>query len=540
MAMAGRDSIESAGHGTQLPGPGPAQSGTGPVSSTPDGERLLTPEILRLAAVVVLGSIMTILDATIVNVALPTLGRDFHTSVATIQWVPTAYLLAFASVIPASGWAVERFGARRVWLVSLAVFLAGSLGCGLSGSVAELVAFRVLQGAGGGMILPVGQAVLARAAGPQRMGRVMSIVGVPLLLGPVLGPVIGGALVGAASWRWIFFVNLPVGAVALAAAVRLLPAGGGRREARLDVPGLVLLSGGTAAFLYGLAETAQSGTASAAAAIGTGLALLAAFGGYALRAARPVIDLRLFARRGFATAAAANLVLGIALFGAALLLPLYYEIVRGRTPLQTGLLLIPQGLGAALAMPAAGALTDRYGARPVVTSGVLVALAGTAAYTQIAPATPYWYLTLALLLIGAGLGATITPSMAAAYQATDRAAIPAATAAIGTIQRIAGATGTALLAVTLQRATTARLPGFHGGVTQAAALAAAHPSVALPALAGAFGAAFWVAAGLTAAALLPALLLPRRRATPAGPASSPAPAGEDVATSALTTHSQEA
>ena len=187
------------------------------------GQPLLTREILTLAAVVVLGAILTILDATIVNVALPTLGRDFGTSISTIQWVPTIYLLAFAAVIPASGWATERFGARRVWIVSLAVFLAGSLGCGLSGSVAELIGFRVLQGLGGGMIMPVGQAILARAAGPQRMGRVMSIIGVPLLLGPVVGPVIGGALVSEASWRWIFLVNLPVGAAALALALWLLP-----------------------------------------------------------------------------------------------------------------------------------------------------------------------------------------------------------------------------------------------------------------------------------------------------------------------------
>src|SRR5262249_51443214 len=156
---------------------------------------------------------------------LPTLGRDFGASISTIQWVPTIYLLAFASVIPASGWATERFGARRGWIVSLAVFLAGSLGCGLSGSVAGLIAFPVLQGraGGGGMCMPAGQAIVARAAGPERMGRVMSIVGVPLLLGPIVGPVIGGALVSGASWRWIFFVNVPVGAAALALAVRLLP-----------------------------------------------------------------------------------------------------------------------------------------------------------------------------------------------------------------------------------------------------------------------------------------------------------------------------
>jgi EmrB/QacA subfamily drug resistance transporter len=205
----------------------------------------------------VLGSIMTILDATIVNVALPTLGREFGASISTVQWVPTIYLLAFASVIPLTGWASERFGARRVWLASLAVFMLGSLLCGLSGSVAELIVFRVLQGLGSGMIIPVGQALLAQAAGPARIGRVMSIIGVPLLLGPVAGPVIGGAIVGSASWRWIFFVNLPVGAAALALAVWLLPAGPARRGARLDTLGLVLASGGIAMLLYGLGRTAS-------------------------------------------------------------------------------------------------------------------------------------------------------------------------------------------------------------------------------------------------------------------------------------------
>ena len=234
-------------------GPGqPERNGSAP------GERLLTPEIVTLAAVVVLGSIMTILDATVVNVALPTLGREFRTSISVIQWVPTVYLLAFASVIPLTGWASERFGARRVWLVSLAAFMLGSLLCGLAGSVAGLIEFQ---------------------------------------------------------------------------------------------PGL--------------------------AACVAGLALVASFGIHALRTPQPLIDVRLFARRGFTAAALTNLVLGMALFGVALLLPLYFEIVRGRTPLETGLLLIPQGLGAALAMPVAGSLTDRIGARPVVVTGVGLALAGT-------------------------------------------------------------------------------------------------------------------------------------------------------------------
>ena len=200
--------------------------------------------------------------------------------------------------------------------------------------------------------------------------------------------------------------------------------------------------------------------------------------------------------------------LGIALFGVALLLPLYLEIIRGRTPVQTGLLLIPQGLGAALAMPAAGALTDKIGARPVVTGGIVVALAGLAAYTQLTASTAYWYLAVALLLIGAGMGATITPAMAAAFQAIERPAIGAATATIGTIQRIAGSLGTALLAITLQHAMAAHLPGFHGSIGGAAAIAGADRARALPALAQAFDTTFWVAFALTVASLVPALALP--------------------------------
>jgi EmrB/QacA subfamily drug resistance transporter len=484
---------------------------TGP---PPRRESVLTPEILALAAVVVMGAIMTILDATIVNVALPTLGRDFHTSVATIQWVPTIYLLAFASVIPLTGWASERFGAKPLWLASLAIFMAGSLLAGLSWSIGALIAFRVVRGLGGGMIVPLGQTILAQAAGPQRMGRVMSIVGVPMLLAPITGPVIGGALVGAASWRWIFFVNLPIGALALLLAVKVLPRVPQRGAPRLDVRGLALLSGGVAVFVYGLAEVGQKGAVTAAlplAALLAGVALVAVFVVHALRTANPLIDVRLFAARGFAAAAATNLVLGVALFGVALLLPLYFQIVRGRSPLETGLLLIPQGLGAACAISLAGSLTDRVGARRVVPVGILLAVAGSAAYTRIGAESAYWYLALALFLIGAGLGATITPSMAAAFQDLEHAQIPRATSAINVVQRIAGSLGTALLAVVLQRAIDSQGQRFHGGIDRAAAVVQRDPQHATAAIAHAFATTFWVALALTAVALVPALLLPPRK-----------------------------
>jgi len=478
-----------------------------PAAAEVGTERILTPRILKAASVVVLGSIMTILDVTIVNVGLATLGREFRTSITTLQWVSTAYLLAFASVMPLTGWASGRFGARRLWLAALCGFTLGSLLAGLSWSIGVLIAFRVVQGLAGGMIMPLGQTILAQEAGPERMGRVMSLVGVPMLLAPIFGPVIGGALIRAADWRLMFFVNLPVGVLAFLLAVRLLPIVPRRTTERLDVRGLVLLCGGIAIFIYGLAETGRRATLTDGLPAGmliTGLALVTLFGWHALRTDRPLIDVRLFARRGFATAAATNLVLGVALFGAGLLLSLYFQVVRGAGPLRTGLLLIPQGLGAACAITLAGSLTDRIGARRVVPVGVLLAVAGTAVYSQIGAHTRYAYLAPALFLIGAGLGATITPSMAVAYQGLAREAVPQATSTINVVQRIGGSLGTALLAVVLQTAIDARPSGRGAGP------AADRHEQAAAGLAHAFATTFWVALALTATALVPALLLPGR------------------------------
>src|SRR5256885_8776155 len=222
----------------------------------------LSREILALAGVVILGTIMTVLDLTVVNVAIPTLASDLGASIPAIQWVMTGYMLAFATVIPLTGWAAERFGARRAWIFALPLFLAGSVLAGAATSTGSLIAFRVLQGLGAGMILPIGQIILAEAAGPQRMGRVMSVIGVPMLLAPVFGPLLSGAIIGAASWRWIFFIHLPVGLAAVVAAFRLLPADSGagtRSGLQLDGRGLLLLSPGIAGFLYGISEAGRPG-----------------------------------------------------------------------------------------------------------------------------------------------------------------------------------------------------------------------------------------------------------------------------------------
>ena len=179
--------------------------------------------VWRISAVVIVGSIMSILDTTIVNVALDTLGRELHSTIANIQWVATGYMLSLAAVIPVTGWAARRFGAKRVYLTSLVLFVAGSALCGVATSSTELIVFRVLQGIGGGMILPIGQLMMAEAAGPKRMGRVMSIVAVPAMLAPILGPTLGGLILDNTTWRWIFYVNLPIGIIAVIAALRVLP-----------------------------------------------------------------------------------------------------------------------------------------------------------------------------------------------------------------------------------------------------------------------------------------------------------------------------
>ncbi len=473
----------------------------------------LDRELLLLGGVVVLGTAMTVFDLTAVNVAIPTLGRDFHASISTIQWVLTGYMLAFAGVIPLSGWASERFGGKRVYLVSLLVFLVGSVLSGFAWSVGSLVGFRVVQGLGAGMILPVGQAILARAAGPQRIARVMSIVFVPGFLAPIFGPVIGGAIVAATTWRWIFFLNLPVGAAAVAAAWRLLPEARPQLGERLDLRGLLLLTPGIALFLYGLSAAGNAGgfgsvrTITSAAA---GSALVAVFVWHALgRGEAALIDLSLFRRRAFAAAAAANVLLIGALMGSLLLLPLYYQLVRDQTPTDVGLLLAPQGLGAALAMPLAGRLTDTFGARRVVPAGIAAAVLGMLAYTQVGADTSYAYLAVALFLLGLGIGSTIVPSMAAAFQTLSHRETPKATGALNAIQRIAGAIGTTVLAIVLQRAIAVNEHGLHGGIQAIAAMPAAEHARALPGLSAAFGTSFWVALALIAAAILPTLLLPR-------------------------------
>lgn len=475
----------------------------------PAGSDRLDPALISLGAVVALGTCTALLDMTMVNVALTGLIRTFDAPVGTVQWVLTGYLLAVAVVIPTTGWSVERFGTRTMWTFALAVFLIGSLLCGAAWSAGSLIAFRVVQGVGGGMLVPLGMTILAQAAGPRRRGRVMSIVAVPAQVAPLAGPLLGGLVVDAAGWRWIFYLNVPICAAALLLARRIMPPDARSDPGPLDVRGLALLAPALVALSYGLHRmTVGTGLTDGTAlgSLGLGVTALVAFAVHALRstALSPVLDLRLFGHRALAAAATLNFMSRMTIFGATLLIPLYYQVVRGEPALVAGLLLAPQSLGTMLALPLVGRLTDRVGARPVVLAGVAVTALGALAYTRLGAHTDELLLAGSLLVWGLGVAATTVPVTAGAYVGLPPSAIPRASSALTTVQTVGASFGAALLATLLQYQLAA-----HRSATGPPAPFEATGFEATGFEAAAFATTFWWIVAATALAAVPALFLPR-------------------------------
>jgi EmrB/QacA subfamily drug resistance transporter len=468
------------------------------VTSTVPASTAIDPATRRLIWVIVLGALAPALDTTIVTVALASVGRSLHVSVATSQWTLTGYLLAMGMAMPITQWVSERFGSRRVWLCCLGVFLIGSALAGAAGTMAVLIVFRLVQGAAAGVMWPLLTTMLTRAAGRDRLGRAAAIATMIVVVVPVFGPVVGGLIVTNLGWRWVFYVNPPICLVAMWLAWRLLPPDAQLNDARpLDIPGLALLSPALALIICGLSEaTGHDGFAAAAAwaPLAGGVVLTAAFVVHALRRrASPLINLRLLRVRSYAAATAVQFLAGLSVYGPLLLIALFYQDVDGKSAVAAGLLLAPQGIGSLLPRSVAGRLTDRIGPRPVVITGLLLTAAGTLPFAWAGPATSQWLLAAALFVRGAGLAPVTIAVVAAAFRDLPPADVPDASSTTRIVQQIGGSFGSAVLALILASALLS-----HRAVT--------------PAARGfAFDTAFAWAVGLSALALVPAVILPARR-----------------------------
>jgi len=449
--------------------------------------------IWRIAIVVILGSIMSVLDTTVVNVALEPLSRDLHVPLDDIQWVATGYLLSLAAIIPVTGWAGKRFGARTVFISALVLFTLGSALCGLASSAGSLVAFRVLQGIGGGMLTPMGQIILVRATPREKLPRVMSAIGVPIVLAPIFGPTLGGLLIEHVSWQSIFLINVPIGILTFVAAWKLLPKDPPEGAERLDLMGLILIAVGVVGITYGLAESGSAGTLASAHVVIpliVGLVLVAAFVVRALRIPFPLLDVRLYANRAFSAASITTFCLGAALFGAMILMPLYFQIVRGEDAVHTGLLLIPQGVGAGLAMHVSGRSVERWGGGITAFTGGALTLVATVPFLLLSGETSYWLIGAAMVFRGFGIGMSIMPAMTAAFTVLRPDQVSDATPQLTTLMRVGGSIGTAILTVILQNQLTS-----------------AGPQASADAMADCFNVAFVWVMGITVVALLPTILL---------------------------------
>jgi EmrB/QacA subfamily drug resistance transporter len=467
----------------------------------------LDRKLRAVALIVALGSFTVVLDMTIVGVALHTVSGYFSSPLSTVQWVTTAYILSTAMVVPLTGWATDRFGGKRLWMAAVVLFTASSVACGLSWSVASLIVFRVLQGIGAGLMAPVGTSLVARTAGPARMGRAMSLMGVAIVFAPVVGPVIGGVLVDLGSWRWIFFLNLPIGLIALALARVFFDRDPATEAAPVDMVGFLLLCPGITLLVYGLAGVSSVdalGSPGVAVPALAGAVLCALFARHALRTERPLLDVRLFRNRTFSATVVTQFLMNATLSGSLMLLPLYFQLVRGASPLESGLLLVPEGLGVAMIMPITGRLVDRGKAGLVILCGLPMLVLGFGSFTQAGADASMVRLVLSLWLIGVGAGCTIMPAMSTAFRTIDGPAIPRASATLSIAQEIGASTAVAVFVVVLD------------------AQLRVQPAPA------AFDTSFWLPLALTLLVLVPGLIVARsatRRAAEAA-AHEGEPAGQ--------------
>jgi EmrB/QacA subfamily drug resistance transporter len=403
---------------------------------------------VAVSVVFVAAMFMSIMDVTIVNVALPTIGRDFSVSPTAVDSISIGFLVSLAVFIPASGWLGDRFGGKRVLLIAIAFFTIASALCGQAHSLPELVAFRVLQGAGGGMLAPVGMAMLFRAFPPEERIRASAILTVPTTFAPALGPVLGGLLVTEASWRWVFYVNVPIGAAALVFGAVFLRQTAQSQPGRFDLPGFLLSGSGLGLLMYGVSEGPDLGWESATvlACMAAGAVLLVAMVLVELRHAEPIVDLRLLGNRLFRAANVVTILASIAFLGTLFVISLYYQDGRGLSPLQSGLSTFPEAVGVMLgAQLASRFLYPRLGPSRLIAAGLIGTAISIGLLALLGPQSSLWWPRVLMFTLGFAMAQVFVPTQAAAFATITPSATGRASTMFNAIRQLGGAIGVALL-----------------------------------------------------------------------------------------------
>ncbi|WP_041303945.1 DHA2 family efflux MFS transporter permease subunit [Mycolicibacterium rhodesiae] len=497
----------------------------------------LDARLMQIGGVCLLISVMASLDATIVAVAQRTFVVEFHSTQAVVGWTVAGYILGLATVTPMTGWAADRFGTKRLFMGSVLAFSLGSLLCAVAPNILLLIIFRVIQGVGGGILMPLTVIILRREAGPTRLGRIIAIAAIPMVLAPLCGPILGGWLIRTYGWEWLFLINLPVGLAAFLLAAILFPRDRSTSSETFDFVGMVLLSPGVAAFLYGLSEIPARGTVADPRVwipMIIGFLLITTFVLHALHCAvHPLIDFRLLTNRAVGVA---NVGVFIYVVGGsvALLIPSFFQQLMHHTPLEAGLHMIPAAVGTMLTMPLAGVLMDKYGPGKIALVGLSVIVTGMGIFT-FGIAKQWHYspnLLLAMVITGMGAGCALLPLSASAVQTLAEHQIARGSTLIALTEMFASAVGSALMSVLLTNqlgrsenisaATTMATLQHQAAETGMRVDPAAIPPPALAPdfmatvqhdLSHAYTTVFGVAIVLIALTLIPAAFLPRKPAS---------------------------